>query len=384
MKRLFSVLFMAFALTAFMSCSKDDDNASSNNGNGGNGNNTAGITNVNIADNGNEIVATYNQGYGTYTASVEEVYTFEDGVCVSAVKRFTYPTAEIAAQVYAEMTNNAKGNPIYTLDGNVILADYSEEFAGMTKGEVTLALQMILNYGNGTDPDDDTTAFAMEFSWMAPLIGQPVATASAQMVAEGFTDISDDIDEDGETPNVRAFMKMGSSLTHQKLVYFRLDDATLTKVAAVVILDQKATGANQSEIVEGSLAYILKERQLFSSNGYTLGVCGGNIVTGNIDEQPSGDSYADSIQVRQYTDLDEYTNDLRNIGTHSSITGRWADIQYNSSRRVETFVCCQITNVTNTVGGNIVIGIHDPSLAPELGISGIGMDDEEDSDESKK
>ena len=140
MKKFIICCLMAFVCTPlFTACGDDDDD----NNNGENIENPdVKIGKASLDESANKLVLTY---YMTYmNVSVKEVMTciFENDICVEATLVETFPNEASAKLSYEAAINEGERA---TVNGKTVTIDMTEEYAGMKKSEVKLALQALMN-----------------------------------------------------------------------------------------------------------------------------------------------------------------------------------------------------------------------------------------------
>lgn len=136
MKRLFCMLLLAAAATAFIACSdKEDDNPINPN--------SGELVYGQWVERGNQLIysESYDQGYGMgYTMTW--TLTFDSSeICIASECTYTFASADLAQIVYesyADEEVNAR------ISGRVVTFDFTEYHAGLTKAE---AMAMVESMG---------------------------------------------------------------------------------------------------------------------------------------------------------------------------------------------------------------------------------------------
>ena len=140
MKKFFYFCLMALTcMVGFTACGDDDDDKKSENG-------EINVSKVIIKDNGNVLTLTVTASQNGQTATSVTTCTFdgssENALCIKAEQVATFPTEALAKQSWNEDYNeNERTSGKLKLSGRSIIQDLTEEFEGMTKLEVKLALE---------------------------------------------------------------------------------------------------------------------------------------------------------------------------------------------------------------------------------------------------
>ena len=140
MKKFFYFCLMALTcMVGFTACGDDDDDSKSKN-------DDVSISKAVIKDNGNVLTLTVTASQNGQTASAVTTCTFDgtsdNAICIKAEQVATFPTEALAKQSWDEdYDEEDKAYGTLKLSGKSIIQDLTEEFQGMTKLEVKLALE---------------------------------------------------------------------------------------------------------------------------------------------------------------------------------------------------------------------------------------------------
>ncbi len=112
--------------------------------------------NAKLKEEDNRLTLSYSAALDETVVTEKFICTFENDLCVSAIMETSCPNEEFAQEYYNELLAEQQENPdedhaVYSINGKVITADMSADYAGAPKSMVKEAMQMMANVFN--DPE---------------------------------------------------------------------------------------------------------------------------------------------------------------------------------------------------------------------------------------
>ena len=125
-----AMLFSFSSCEGLMGGGDDDDD-----------NTTYGYADVKVTEAENTITFSYKFKASEWSYDYKIVWSFRDDKCTSCICTYNCPNAAVAAIVMESLDENEKAR--VTMNGSVLTIDCSEEYIGMTKQQISLAVNVM-------------------------------------------------------------------------------------------------------------------------------------------------------------------------------------------------------------------------------------------------